>query len=336
MYSLKQFFLPALLSYVLVLLPLSLSAAGERNIATVVDVLKAGRQNTPVLVQGNVEGQIGNSRISINDGTFKINVILTPELQQMGIRKYDILLIEGYVQARFLQANEIVATAVQKLDRFLPVNNHAPKNSRSQKRTRPRTTVRTQPQNEGPLNIAKIHQNLAAGKFVTVEGTIERFIEGDFLVLADSSAKIGLVMQNEHQLLKLKPNERISVRAKVTATENGSKGLSAVFIERVPLPTPAPVVTAPSSATLTTTPPPATKTTPVTQTQPKPKTPAPQVAAAQATPPKATAPQKPKPPAATTERSFEERFALIKKLHDQGIITREEYDTKRKQLLSEL
>lgn len=337
------------LSYILSLLFLALcwhssfAQKQSEKLSTIVELLKYGKNGDAYVVQGEIMQIRNTSHININDGTYNLDVYLKEELQNLGLRPGDAIVVKGIVQSQFLRGNILAATAIQRIDALLPRKTQVTERKPAGQPDK----ISSDPNAVTP--ILDVLQFAAHDQFVNVAGNIERFVQpGKLLLLQDQTGKIAVQLQPGHAQLNLKANDPLKLRARVLVSQTGGKTLFAVFIDgqealdpgAFPEP-PLPKVTAPPPAPKKEKPSDVIVTKPIFISGPGPTSEKPAVEKkAPAAQPKAAskpAPAEQKtPPPAKPQKDPESRLALIKRLHEKGLITQEEYDSKRMEILSEL
>ncbi|MAG57715.1 MAG: hypothetical protein CMJ83_15620 [Planctomycetes bacterium] len=152
--------------------------------------------------------------------------------------------------------------------------------------------------------LADVFNGIPDGRIVVVECEVTSFLSKDEIVVTDDSGSMTVDLDDEHHLnLGLKIGQNILMLAEVdlSGVFDPVKELDAKIIRK----------------------------------QPKSAVPAKTVVVAQPLPPapKPVTVVKPQPPA---KKSLADRLAILKSLHDQGLITAEEYAERKRAILDEI
>jgi len=315
------------------------NATSVERLATIVDVLKFGRPGQQFIVQGEIKAVASAQKIRIHDGTFHIDVYLNENLQRLGLRPGDFILVEGIVHSVFLQSNVLIATAIQRIDKLVS------------QETRIKKTVPTYPERissdpDAVTRIRDINWYAADGQFVNVIGKVRQEIHPNTLyILQDESGEIAVELPPGYDELKLYEGDRLRIRARVELDDRtAAKKLLAVFIDSI---NDLPATVTPKIHIE-----PDEEATKPAQSSSQPKQvvvtkpvfiSGPDKSDAQSTSPKRTEtaatvskPAAAKAPATSPRKSPEERLVQLKRLYERGLITEAEYQAKRAEIISQL
>ena len=206
----------------------SAATAAELKLSTILEVIKNGQTGQVFLIQGKITAIDKNSKITLDDGTYKIKVYLQKDVPELGLRLNDTILVEGTARSVFLQGNVLIATTIQKIDQLLSVGTKL----RKKMQVFPQR-ISSDPNTVTPIR--EVHWYAADGQFVTIKANVIEVIESNRRYkVQDATGEILLHIPKSYDGLKLKENSKLVLRAQVTIDEIAeTKELFALFIDAV-------------------------------------------------------------------------------------------------------